>query len=291
MRVFYNEAPPAPVSPPPPATAPVQAPAANPAPVPLWLDSLPEDMRGDPSLQKFSGAKEPNVEVAKAYVNASKLLGKPADSLVEIPLDKSIANLTPMLRKLGAPETAEGYKLAPVEGGHELLGPDKPMSVALTNVAAQAGLLPEQVQVVYAGMVAAFQDAFKAQDAQAAADAEANDKTLREELGGAYDSSLAKAGFVVDSLGLKDVLNGAGLGTNPAVVKAMLKLEGFMQEKPLNPLPGLGQQHSGVLPPYEAEARARSLQQQALNESDPQTRRTLNEQAANFWKMADVKAT
>lgn len=294
MRLFYEDAPPAdpPANPPanpaaagnPPANPPADPPAAPPTD---FFSGLPEEMRSEPSLLKFKGSENPAHEIAKAYLNASKMIGKPTESLIELPTERNLETLAPVFRKLGAPEDGKGYQLKPVDGANEYLGPQQPLSVALTNVAAKAGLLPEQTQMVYSGMVATLQDAFKVQEEQAAADAEANETKVKEMWGTAFDQNKARMNHVAETLGIAEVLNEAGLGMHPKIADALIKIEGFMQEKPLNPVPGMPHQHAGLLAPDDARARAKALQADALNETNHMRRRELNQEAQRYWAMAN----
>jgi len=266
-----------------PATESVAAPApaqAAPAPAALmaaeWWQALPEPVRADPNIAKFrDGRLEDFVE---AYRNAVKLIGVPPDQVIKIGADDRIA----ALRKLGAPEKPDGYQFTPPQGVPEELA----LGGALDwyrEVAAKAGLLPEQAQAVYEAYVNKtfeLQKAFAENTRQAEA-------SLRLEWGPQYDGNIAAAKKAVAALGLEDAVAEAGLGANPAFVKAMVAVAKAMYPSETGPSGAQGP----VLPADPAEARfeAKRLMEQAFQAHRAGRREesaALQRRAAELFKRA-----
>lgn len=240
---------PAPAASPPAAPAP--APAAAPPPAAEWWQALPESLRADPNIAKFRDGRLE--DFAEAYRNAVKLIGASPDQVIKVGADDRMT----ALRKLGAPEKPDAYQFTPPEGVPEELA----LGGALDwyrEVAAKAGLLPEQAQAVYEAYVrktAEMREAFIENVRQAEA-------SLRLEWGPQYDGNIAAAKKAVAALGLQEVVAEAGLGANPAFIKAMVAVAKAMYPAETGPTGGQGP----VLPvdPVEARAEAKRLMEQAF---------------------------
>ncbi len=76
-----------------------------PATPPSWKDSISEDFRNDPNIEKFTEIDA----LAKSYINATKMIGQ--DKLV-IPTNNSTEDQwNEVYSKLGRPESADKYSL------------------------------------------------------------------------------------------------------------------------------------------------------------------------------------
>jgi hypothetical protein len=96
-----------PVTPTPTPTAtPVAVRGADtPAPQTSWKDSISEDYRNDPNIEKFTEIDA----LAKSYINATKMIGQ--DKVV-IPNNNSTEDQwNEVYEKLGRPESADKYSL------------------------------------------------------------------------------------------------------------------------------------------------------------------------------------
>lgn len=97
--------------------------------MPEWYEGLPEKFRSDPNITKFK-TQEAQIE---SHLELSKRIG----NSIELPADKTVDTLRPVLRKLGAHEKAEDYKL-----------PDTDIGRTFGTVFADAGILPHQASVL-----------------------------------------------------------------------------------------------------------------------------------------------
>jgi hypothetical protein len=252
------------------ATAPPSLPQAA-----EWWQALPETLRTDPNIAKFRDGRLE--DFAEAYRNAVKLIGVPPDQIIRVSDDRMAA-----LRKLGAPEKPDSYQFTPPEGVPEELA----LGGALDwyrEVAAKAGLLPEQAQAVYEAYVrktAEMREAFTENVRKAEA-------SLRLEWGPQYDGNIAAAKKAVSALGLEEAVAEAGLGANPAFVKAMVAVSRAMFPAETGPTGGQGP----VLPadPAEARAEAKRLMEQAFQAHRAGRREesaALQRRAAELFKRA-----
>ena len=257
------------------AQAPAQAAPAAPAAA-EWWQSLPETLRVDPNIAKFRDGRLE--DFAEAYRNAVKLIGAPPDQVIKVGAEDRKA----ALRKLGAPEKPDGYQLTPPQGVPEELA----LGGALDwyrQVAAEAGLLPEQAQAIYEAYVNKtfeLQQAFAERVRQAEA-------SLRLEWGPQYDANIAAAKKAVAALGLEEAVAEAGLGANPAFVKAMVAVAKAMYPAEVGP----GAAQGPVLPvdPAEARAEAKRLMEQAFQAHRAGRREesaALQRRAAELFKRA-----
>lgn len=216
-----------------------------------WFSGLSEGHRNDPTIGKFAG--RPLDDLVTAHLNATKLIGVQPDQIVR--LDEAQKDPIALLRRLGAPDKADGYKLTPPEGVPEHLATGENLGW-FQGVAAEAGLLPAQAEKLYSAYVARNVEVQKAAEA---AVAKAQD-TLQREWGQAYDENIKAASSAARTLGLTAKLNDAGLGADPDVIKALVGINKLLAGRG-DDAPG-STVHS-TLPPAEARAKGKDLLRQA----------------------------
>lgn len=186
-----------------------------------WRTSLPEELRGEKSLEKYKSVPE----VAKAYVEASKLMGNavhmPKPDAPQEEFDKFYA-------RLGRPESPDKYELKRPEnpaGGQWDEGLEKEFRTA----AHQSGLQPRQAQ----GLLDWFN---KTQTERLTAYTKGMEEgvgKLKTEWGAKFDEKVGMAARAVKELGgdeLKTMLEDTGLGNHPVLVKLFAKIGESMME-------------------------------------------------------------
>lgn len=259
---------------PPSAETPAVTPAAPQASeAPSWFDNLPETLRTNENIAKFRGGKLE--DFATAYLNAVKLIGVQPDKVLR--LDQ--AQPTDVLRRLGAPEKPEGYELKPPEG--------VPVELAVgpgldwyKQVAAEAGLLPDQAQKVYE----AYLNRVLELEQQAQEQVKEAETTLRMKWGPTYDQNINFAKAAVNALGIQEAVASAGLGANPAFIEAMVRVGQAMFRGETGP----GAVTNAPLPPADAKAEGKRILEQALaayNAGRYEEARALQKKAAEYFKM------
>lgn len=227
---------------------------AAPAPAPAgFLDSLPEDLRNEPSLRLFSDP----ASLAKSYVHAQRMIG--AD---KIPLPGKSATdeeWRQVYRRLGAPEDPKAYdiELSPdVMGESEL--------EAFRAAALEAGLNNRQ-----AGRIAQFiENTVTQAREQIGASSEAvrlqGEQELRQEWGQAFEQKIALANRAANTfLGSTELLDsieladGRLLGDHPAIVKMFANLAAEIGEDRL-----LGESTELVMTPADAQEKISEITRQ-----------------------------
>lgn len=208
-----------------------------------FIDSLPEDLRSEPSLADFKDLSG----LAKSYVSSQRMLG----NSVRIPtedaspeakaefyakLDKipgvlrmpEDGNLDGLYAKLGRPEDPSGYKLN-VEGDM-----DAQSIEAFKGIAHQLGLNNEQLnKIVEFDKLRAdsYMEGMNNYKEEAV-------NTLRKDWGPDFDSRMNGAKEVLKSYAEKypeyvnELMDGRNpFGNNPVIIKALSELHSVMQEK------------------------------------------------------------
>jgi len=242
-----------------------------------WFGSLPEDIRGDPGFAKFAG-KTPD-EVARAYLNAQKLIGKDPGSLVD--LKAAEADPLAVLRRLGAPDKPDAYDLKAPEGVRADLVQQASSDLSwFKQAAVEAGLLPKQAQALFDAALKASQAGVESSISMMRGQEEA----LQREFGQAFDAKLDAANHAATELGIKDALIKAGLGSHPEVIKALARVgEGLG-----GAVPAVREgNRSGGLTPAEADAKANGLLREAMQISKTDRRRAdeLTAEANRYFRM------
>ncbi len=217
------------------------------------------------------------------------MIGKDPSRVVELPTEDKPEEFKALMTKLGAPGDASGYTLTPTEGVPEWLGPDQDMAKGYLAFAAGEGMLPVHVQKSYAWFTQTMTDAAKTAETKSLAEADTNIRSLEAEFGPAFDQKIAIANHGIDKVGgeeLRKVLNDAGLGANPVVLKSFLKVGGLVAEDNAGD-GGTGGTFGNRLSPDEARSKGKALLEQASKTGvDQMERRRLNEEAQVFFQMA-----
>ena len=106
-------------------------------PISSWKDSISEEYRVDPNIEKFTEIDA----LAKSYINATKMIGQ--DKLV-IPNNNSTDDQwSEVYSKLGRPESADKYAL---DVNSEVVNLDEGAIKSFTENAHQLGLNNKQAQ-------------------------------------------------------------------------------------------------------------------------------------------------
>ena len=220
---------------------------AAPAAAPVgFLDSLPEDLRVEPSLRNFTDP----ASLAKSYVHAQRMIG--AD---KIPLpgksatDEDWANVW---SRLGRPQAPSEYELKfenPIFADNELEG--------FKQSAFEAGLNNRQVERMAKFLDEAVSGARSSRSEVTEKAVYEAEQELRQEFGQAFDQRMALAynaatqllgdASLLDEVELSD---GRMLGDHPQVVRMFANLAEQIGEDKL-----LGETSELIMTPQEAGQR------------------------------------
>ncbi|MBO9502518.1 hypothetical protein [Brevundimonas sp. A19_0] len=224
---------------------------------PFW-EGLPDDLKKEKSLTRWSTVEE----LARAALAAERRLGVPADQLVRLPTNDE--ERAAVYGKLGAPDSAEGYK---IELPKEATDEDRALADRFANHMFKAGPFPPDVVKASVDFMNAEMEA----QAKAEADAFEEAKTsgaalLKKELGAAYDPEMKAVGkWLLEEGGedLKAELDRTGLGNSPRLMLFLHKAMDARGEPQTLEGGNRGTTPTGKVSPAQARAALQTL------ESDP----------------------
>ena len=188
-----------------------------------FLNMIPEDLREHPSLSPIKDI--PNL--ARSYVNQSKLLG--ADKL-PLPANPTDEDLDRIADRLGRPEAATGYEIA-VDG--QIVTED--VAKEFSEIAHKNRLTPSAANAILEYYKGAVEKSVKA-DADTKHQAQVDSvAALKAEWGSAYDQNVERAKAVakefsdVESITNIALADGTNLGDHPEFIKTFAKFAEFKQ--------------------------------------------------------------
>jgi len=225
--------------------AAVETPASQPAPT-SFLDTLPENLRQEPSLRSFTNP----ADLAKSYVHAQRMIG--ADKVALPGNSATDDEWRAIYQKLGAPDDPQKYQFS--ESPQVL---DESAIGEFRNAAFEAGLNNRQAETVAKFMDTTLQGAQAKFEQQAEELRYGGEQELRKEWGQAFDQRVELAyKAAIDTLGSADLLDeikladGRMLGDHPAIVRMFAKIAEQIGEDNL-----VGDTTEMVMTPAEASQR------------------------------------
>lgn len=194
-------------------TPPPAAPSGNAD----WRSLLPEDIRADPGLQKYTSIES----LAKGYLNAQRMIG-----YEKVPIPKSEDDWNRWYEAAGRPADPNGYEFKEVQLP-EGMTYNAELEGKFKEIAHQAGLNPRQAQNLRDWFTAAQAEAFQ-NETRAFTETKAQaELALKRELGAAYDGYLAAAKAAIAEYTNPEFvafLDQSGMGNHPEIVKAFGKI-------------------------------------------------------------------
>ena len=210
-----------------------------------FVDTLPEDIRSESSLQNFTDAGQ----LAKSYIHAQRMVG--ADKMPVPTNNFTDDDWKETFTKLGVPSSPDKYEVNYnlQEGAN-----DQPVKDFISH-AHTLGLLPKQLQGVldYYGNLeqTSLDNAQKDQELNRVN----NETSLRKEFGLAYDKKLNQANdvfknFFAEELAEVKLQDGTSIGNHPGFIKALATMSEKFSEDTIS----AGQESAGgLLTPQEAQ--------------------------------------
>ena len=189
-----------------------------------WKESLPEDLKSDPSLLTVKDVPG----LAKSYIHAQKMIG--ADKIALPGKNASEEEWDAVYNRLGKPEEAKTYE----EDFVELPIPEENVK-NFKDAAHKLGLNQTQ----FKGLTTWYKDLIKTQVEDINVDADTkraeSEAALRKEFGKTYDAKLKSSQRVFQTYGdtkfldveLKD---GTKLGNHPTFIKLMSNIADTISE-------------------------------------------------------------
>ena len=194
-----------------------------------WKEAIPEELRNDPNISKFTELEA----LAKSYVNATRMIGQ---DKVAVPNNNSTEDQwNEVYDKLGRPESADKYQL---DVKSDIVPLDEGAIKQFAENAHQLGLNNKQAQ----GILEFYKNSMESSAQQSKIDnetAQANaEQELRKEWGSNYENNIKKAGSIAKANMNPEVLDmelkdGTRLGDHPAIIKGFANIANLMSEDKL----------------------------------------------------------
>lgn len=202
-----------------------------------WRDSLPEDLKTDPTLLPIQNV----ADLAKSYRHAQSLVGKKG---VIPPSEKaSPEEWAHFHKQLGMPEI-DKYEVKPPEG----LGLDETALKGFRELAHKSGILPRQSQALMDWYAKYQTDTLSNLEKETELTQKAQLAELRKEWGEGYNKQVALAVQAVKQFGGEEMqayLEKTGLGNDTRLIKMFAKMGQFLGEDKLR---GEGNSRYGKTP-------------------------------------------
>ena len=193
-----------------------------------FLDQLPEDLRGEPSLKNFTNVGD----MAKSLVHAQKMIGM---DKIPVPGKHSTEDdWNVIYSKLGRPSDPNEYQF---EGTS--IDKDDPGLQQFKEVAHSIGLNSDQANKILGFYGELSESSKKTLEAQEQQVRETSESELRKDWGLAFDKKIQQADTVFKTYfpqELKDqkLANGNALGNDPQFIKALATLAENFSEDNMN---------------------------------------------------------
>jgi hypothetical protein len=203
---------------------PVATPAAQ--PTSSWKDSISEDFRNDPSIEKFTEIDA----LAKSYINATKMIGQ--DKIVIPTKNSGQEAWDEAYAKLGRPESPEKYTF---DVKSDVVNMDEGAIKSFAEQSHKLGLNNKQAE----GILDFYKNNMEGTAQQAKIDTETAqsqaEQQLRQEWGRDFDGKVKQAGALAKANINPEVLdmtlsNGTRLGDHPEIIKGFAKIANMMSE-------------------------------------------------------------
>ena len=214
-----------------------------------WKESLPEDLKSDPSLLTVKDVPG----LAKSYIHAQKMIG--ADKIALPGKNASEEEWDAVYNRLGKPEEAKTYE----EDFGDLPIPEENVK-NFKEAAHKLGLNQTQ----FKGLTSWYKDIIQTQVEDMTVDADTkraeSEAALRKEFGKTYDAKLKSSQRVFQTYGdtkfldveLKD---GTKLGNHPTFIKLMSNIADTISEDKI----ATGEKGSEFFTPAEAKRKIAEL--------------------------------
>ena len=195
-------------------------------PISSWKDSISEEYRVDPNIEKFTEIDA----LAKSYINATKMIGQ--DKIVIPTKNSGQEAWDEAYAKLGRPESPEKYTF---DVKSDVVNMDEGAIKSFAEQSHKLGLNNKQAE----GILDFYKNNMEGTAQQAKIDTETAqsqaEQELRQEWGRDFEGKVKQAGALAKANINPEVLdmtlsNGTRLGDHPEIIKGFAKIAGMMSE-------------------------------------------------------------
>lgn len=179
-----------------------------------WKESLPEELRNDPTLQNLKDVES----LAKTVVHQQKMIGS------RIPMPKTDEEKSELYGKLGRPEEPAKYEVS-IPDTHKEHFQEAAVN-EFKNVAYKIGLNNEQVNALIDYQVAQIDYQVENQQSALAVQKDEAENALKKEWGFEYDKNVRAAQRALQVYGDDEIIElmNTEAGNHPAVIKLFARL-------------------------------------------------------------------
>lgn len=245
--------------------APVAAPRAD-GSQPTWRDTLPDDLKADPTLNKYSDVQN----LAKAHIELQKKFGE--KGIFKPGKDASPEQIKAFREELGIPTDVAKYDMGQFEG----VEVDPAIVDWAKKVGVEQGIEPAAMKQMMTSYMQIEAQNEQTMDVMLKEDIKAGYEGLRKDWGDAFDRNIQRADFaarVVEeksgAKGLIERLKDYGADNDPLILKAFNHVASLLGEDKLRE----GGAGDGRQTPAELDAEFQSVQSQLLQLSKGDGRR------------------
>ena len=219
-----------------------------------FLDSLPEDLRSEPSLRTFTDP----ASLAKSYVNAQRMIG--SDKVAKPGKSWTDDQYNEFYNSVGRPDSADAYDMNLGDGMN-----DESVK-ALRQAMWEAGLQPRQVDRLAKFITDSGESNQSETQSRTEAAVYESEQTLRAEFGKAYEQRIGMAQGAARTMlgedGMQmfesvELSDGRKLGDHPEVIKMFSRLAEQIGEDNL-----VGEPTELVMTPDEAQRQLKEVMRQ-----------------------------
>jgi len=214
---------------PPAATAPVAIVNEKGEFAEKWYEKLSEDLRESPSLKNIKTLEG----MAKSYLSAQRMVG--ADKVPLLTENSTDEEKAEFYKKLGRPETPEGYKFKPVDEKNLPKGLQQNVEFekAFAKKAFELGMTVEQANQLRDWHNGIVMGSFKDADTLMDEEYEAAMAQLKKDWGNATQANIDLANKVIVKFDPEHKLAESGLGNNPNLVRIFAQIGKMISEDAL----------------------------------------------------------
>lgn len=194
-----------------------------------WMDGMPDGSFNDRDagvLKRFGDVGA----LAKGYLNAFNLVGRD-----KIPMPKTEEEWQEVYSRLGRPEDAAEYSLTTGESLSPEFKEEMSKNMDWFRLKAhELGLNPNQAGKLYTDYTDFIYSESKLHEEGIEQEMTAARESLQAELGESYEGKMTLANRAISELGGEDLISlfeRSGMGRNPTVVKAFVKMGEMMGEE------------------------------------------------------------
>ena len=218
-----------------------------------WREALPEDLRGEASLDVIKDFPT----LIKNYVSAQKMVG--ADKVVVPGEAATEEEMNTYFTALGRPKTADEYGVKAPDEMPEGFNYSEDLAKAFTAEAHKLGMTTKQANGIFNWYNNNQIDAFTGMRKEGEENKQNAELALRKEFGQAYDDKIANAKTLLRKFADDDIfkhIEESGIGNDPNVIKLMARIA---QEFSEDRLKGEGTGTFGHMSAEEAQAKLNEL--------------------------------